>query len=282
MELLRKAPQKNTSHFGTVLLICLLLSGCSGMVQRGGEFLEGRAFAEMELALYRSGERRNRIELRELRLENGERVIDISSAQWPGLTLRGSSPDGRGGFELRQGRILSSHANGWNEFILDISGAASFIDPVFTYPISSGGILYIEGDIERLEISSGSIRLRSNRLSGEAALGPLRNRRERILALTDWMKYWLIENAGPEEGEGSRAFNNPKDFERFWRPILFPELVLRSRRPAEITLPEDLGELKNTGALLRDWEEALAWIFIEYSWENIISSFNEAALDRIR
>ena len=278
-----KAPKKKISQGAAVILIYLLLSGCSALVQRGGEFLEGRAFAEMELALYRSGPRRNRIELRELRLENGERVIDIYNEGWPGIVLRGGMPDGRGAFELYQAKILSSHADGWNDFILDISGAASFVDPVFTYPINSGGILYIKGEIIRLEISSGNIRLKSNRLSGEAALGPLRNRRERILALTDWMKDWLMENGGNRgENGGGRDFSNPKDFESFWRPILFPELVSRNRRPAEIIFPEDLGELKNSGALLRDWEEALVWIFIEYSWDNIISSFNEAALDRIR
>ena len=72
-----------------LLVICFLLSGCAGMVQKGGEILEGNAFTEMELALYRSeGRKENRIELRELRLEDGKWVTEISSNKWPGFVIR--------------------------------------------------------------------------------------------------------------------------------------------------------------------------------------------------
>ncbi|MDR3168006.1 MAG: hypothetical protein LBT93_08680 [Treponema sp.] len=35
----------------------------------------------------------------------------------------------------------------------------------------------------------------------------------------------------------------------------------------------DSWEFRNSGALLRDWEEALLWIYFEYEREQFIESF---------
>jgi len=174
--------------FSLSILFAFLLAGCSSMVHKSGEILEGSAGKELELARYRSDAKRRevKIELRELRRKDGTVVIEMSSSAWPGLTLRGSKPGGRGNFDLEEARILSSHVHGWNEFTLDIQGKAVFDDPKKT-----GGVLYITGEAERFQISSGKIRLKSSYLSGTTALSALRNRRERILALTDWMAGWL-------------------------------------------------------------------------------------------
>jgi len=88
----------------------------------------------------------------------------------------------------------------------------------------------------------------------------------------------------------------PKDmdiekFEKYWKPVLFPELVSRKYRPAgwqqendqwnraesinwnktytERLFPEELWEIRNSGTMLRDWEEALDWIYNEYEWDRI-------------
>jgi hypothetical protein len=37
--------------------------------------------------------------------------------------------------------------------------------------------------------------------------------------------------------------------------------------------PEALRPLRDSGAMLRDWEEASAWIYLEYSWESLLESF---------
>ena len=146
------------AHAVLLISIVLLFIACSGMVQKGGEILEGSSGGEMELALYRSdGKDRETIyELRELVQKDGKIILEISSGMWPGLALRGSKPDGRGNFELTGVRILSPHVNGWNEFTLDILGKAIFDDPK-----KSGATLYITGDLERVQISSGKIRLKS-------------------------------------------------------------------------------------------------------------------------
>jgi hypothetical protein len=271
-----------------VFTLFLLLAGCSGLVQKGGEFLEGSS-GEITLAVYRSTETEKKtVELREIVPEDGIWSLEISSSEWPGLFLKGNMPSGNGSFEFYQARFLSSNAKGWNEFIMDIQGKGSFDNPKQT-----GAVLGIDGDIERIQISSGKIRMKSSRVTGNAALTALRNRRERILALTEWMK----------DPERMGVFADQKEFGQFWKPRLFPELVSKRTRPPEYTgenaewrrengvnwnrsytrqlFPEGLWEFRDSGAMLRDWEEALPWIFLEYSWETIISSFNNITLQRV-
>jgi hypothetical protein len=262
------------------------------MVQKGGEILEGSAFETKTLAVYNSAGGPG-IELRVLQFEDGGEAVELRLGAWPNLALRGTVPAGisanagiaaSGSFEFTEAQFLSTHINGWNAFTLDLLGSASF-------SASSGvvGILRVTGEVERVQISSGMIRLKSSRLTGSAALSPLRNRRERILALVEWMN-GRTENAD---------FSSRNDFEDYWKPRLFPELVSIGKRPPEYSmdtmnnagwvradsvswnrayteslLPEELWELRNSGALLRDWEEALPWIYMEYSWDYIIKSLN--------
>jgi len=280
--------------FKLCLLIITLVS-CSTIVQKGGEIIEGSAFSDEKLASYRSGGKENIIELRELKLENGKWATEISSSRWPGLTLIGNMGNGSGRFELYEARILSSHVQGWNEFTLDILGEA-----VFNNPKKNGAVLYVTRSIEPVQISAGRIRLKSNYITGNSALTSLRNRRERILALTEWM---TETTKGRAENNGEKTvFPDLKNFEKYWKPHLFPEMVSKSKRPPEYSkenaewgradsikwnrtytknlFPGELWEYRNSGAMLRDWEEALPWIFTEYSWDYIIYSFNDTQLDR--
>jgi len=268
------------------------LAGCTSIIQKGGEVLEGSAFAEKTTALYSSGI----VELKEMRNKDGGDFIEISSSRWPGLALRGSVPDADGDFHLTEARILSTHASGWNELNCELLGSGNFVSGQ-----ESGGVLRIEKTPERIQISSGKIRLKSSRLTGNAALTPLRNRRERIIALTEWM-------AERQESSGSSIyFENQEKFAEYWKSLLFPELVFASRRPEDYSsisagnakwnnangvkwnqsytksiFPEALWEFRDSGALLRDWEEALPWIFIEYSWDAIIGTFNNITLHKIK
>ena len=272
-----------------LFVLCpLLFAGCASIIQKGGELLEGSAFDERSIAVYQSdrADWGKTIEVRELESKDGVSYLEISSSEWPELALRGTMPDNDGRLHLTEARFLSSHVHGWNEFSLDILGNAFFrgtssVDALFY-------IFYIDGDVELVQIGSGRILLRSNQLSGTAALIPLRNRRERILALNEWMSGSLGDN---------RIFASQREFEDYWKPRLFPELVSRKKRPQEYSggnarwaradsvrwnltytedvFPEHLWEFRNSGAMLRDWEEALPWIFMEYSWSNIVSSFNE-------
>ena len=203
-----------------------LLAGCTSMVQKSGEVLEGSAFAEKTLAVYRSAGTRKepKIELKELRLKDGNEALEITNSALPGFALRGDRPGAGGSFELRQLRFLSSHVHGWNEFNLDLLGSASLSSSA-----ESSLLLCIADEVERVQISSGKIRLKSSRLTGTAALTPLRNRRERILALTEWMSQ---NEQTSQTSLLNRVFSDKEEFEDYWKPLLFPELVSKRKRPA--------------------------------------------------
>ena len=278
-----------------LILLITLLPGCASLVQKGGEVLDGSAFAEKTLAVYRvaGASEKTAIEVRELGLKDGGKILEISNGAWPGFTLRGSMPETDGSIYLTEARFLSSHTRGWNEFTMDIIGGA-----IFQNPGPAVAILRMTGEVERVEISSGRIRLKSDYITGSAAVTPLRNRRERITALVEWMNEQLSLN------RETPAFVDIGEFEGYWKRRLFPELVLAKNRPAEYSVnnaewkkddgvnwnlgytenlfPEGLWEYRNSGAMLRDWEEALPWIFMEYSWNTIIGSFNNTILQKIK
>jgi hypothetical protein len=201
-----------------------------------------------------------------------------------GLTLRGVIPKD-GVVSFTQADILSTHVHGWNQFTLELLGEGSLSVNGNTSTLS------MPNPPETVLISSGKIRYKDDRMSGADALSNLRNRRERILAVTEWMKTHTKQD-----------FSSQKDFEEYWKRRLFPELVSRRNRPEMYTekgtqwvqgngvrwndnytravFPDELWELRNSGALLRDWEEAASWIYIEYSWDAIAASFNGLELKK--
>jgi len=280
--------RNNWNYF--FFLFAFLLTGCTSLIQKGGEVLEGSAFAAKPKALYSS----DGIELKEIPGRDDESFIEITNSQWPGLVLRGSAPASDGSFQLTEASILSPHVSGWNELNYELLGSGNFSS-------GTGGVLRIDETPERVQVSSGKIRLKSRRITGDTALSALRNRRERILSLTEWMGEWQ-EKAG-----NSAYFDNQEKFDEYWKSLLFPELVPAKKRPQNYSsinagdaewnradgvkwkktytksiFPEALWEFRDSGALLRDWEEALPWIFMEYSWASIISTFNNKTLQKIK
>jgi len=58
-----------------------------------------------------------------------------------------------------------------------------------------------------------------------------------------------------------------KEFRKYWKPLLFQKEQILIQNPS----------------LLRDWEEALSWIYMEYELENIIEILsNQIILQRKR
>jgi hypothetical protein len=104
---------------------------------------------------------------------------------------------------------------------------------------------------------------------------------------------------------GDLAFSSQAEFEAHWRGFLFPELVSPKKRPpswsgedpewvtgedvrwnsgyTRSVFPEALWGVRNSGTLLRDWEEAAAWIYLEFEWDRIIASLTkETRLIKVR
>jgi hypothetical protein len=122
---------------------------------------------------------------------------------------------------------------------------------------------------------------------GNEAVTALRNRRERVDVLVEWMK--SLEN--------SPKGLSIKDFEKYWKPVMFPETVNKKKKPenwlregdvfkraddinwntsyTERVFPEVLHPVRNSGTMLRDWEEALSWIYMEYEWDIVTRAFSQ-------
>lgn len=248
-------------------------------------FGDGSAFTEKTLAQYRSA-KEPKVTIKEVALKDGKTCITITTDIMPAIQLYGSPPNRAGVFYLYSLYFLDSHLYGWNEFNLDILGRGVF--KVW----KNYAKLELEPLIEMLDISGGRIRYAYSRLSGSQALVALETRYRRIIVLTQWM---LSRSQVPD-------FRNRKAFEDYWFPVLFPELVAPKARPplwdagtavwnrtgnirwnetyTEILLPQELKALRNSGALLRDWEEAVGWIYLFYEWDQLAKSLEEVYLTK--
>jgi hypothetical protein len=236
-----------------------------------GRALDGSAFAEKKIAVYRT----SGMELWEMRNKAGGNSLIIMLEKYPTMKLRASAPNEAGEFNLVSLDYLGGSPQGWNEFKLDLAGEGKFIVNGTTATIS------VQPEIEPIQISFARIKRYDTRLSGTEALTGLRNRHERIKAIAEWMN-----------GLGTAPKDmNARKFEKYWKPILFPEIVLKKNQPSdwrreddqwvraesinwnkgytERLFPEELREIRNSGTMLRDWEEALDWIYIEYEWGSI-------------
>jgi len=249
----------------------LICASCVSLLEKAGRALDGSAFAEKKKAVYKA----SGMELWEMRNKAGLRSLIIMLEKYPTMKLRASWPDEQGEFNLVSLDYLGGSPQGWNEFKLDIAGEGRLLFGDRTATIS------IRPEIEQIQISFARIKRYDTRLSGNEALTLLRNRHERIRALTEWMNG--RENAPKEM--------NVKDFEKYWKPILFPEIVSKRKRPVdwqrendqwaraesvnwnkaytERLFPEELREIRNSATMLRDWEEALDWIYNEYELSRI-------------
>jgi hypothetical protein len=270
---------KAAAHFlyAGVVFLCGSLGGCEHLmpvaVEQTGRVLDGSALAEKTLSRYRARKAEGApadLEVRETVNKAGDVSLVILLKDFPAVRFRGSNPAGSGEFYFTGLEYLGGNVTGWNEFTLELSGAGSFIKS------EGAAALAFSGLPEPVQISTGKIRRNETRITGNEALTSLRNRYERILALAEWMR----DREGP-------AFADQKAFEKWWRPILLPETVSPKKRPpewkkaggqwvwaedlrwntayTESLFPENLWPLRNSGALLRDWEETPDWIYFEYS-----------------
>ena len=264
--------------------IFILFTGCVSLMEKTGRALDGSS--EKTIAVYKTEKNAaHAIEIREVRNRAGERSLLISPGGYPAMKLRGTIPGENGEFILTSLDYLAGSSQGWNEYRLDIIGSGKLIINATTATFS------IQPEIDAVQISSGRIKRFDTRITGDEALSSLRNRRERITALAEWMNS-VNEVNGVNGVENVPVMTDLKNFNKYWKPVLFPELVSKSKQPAgwnlesdqfaraedirwntgytERAFPEILREIRNSGTMLRDWEEAVDWIYIEYHWDKIM------------
>jgi hypothetical protein len=266
------------------LVLVVLPAGCVSLAGKIGGLLDGSAREEKILRRYRSEARG--IEFREVE-NSGRRETAILLDKVPTVKLRASLPGSRGLFYLESLEFLAGSLSGWHQFSLALSGQGEF------FPRGEDASFRLTGAPEALDITGGKIRLEQRRLNGEEALSSLRNRYERIKALRDWMK--------SQSGVPFSASANREDFEKYWKPLLLPEIVRDKLRPrafkdrdgpwlraeyvswnagyTEVFFPGHLAEYRNSGALLRDWEETVEWIYLEYAWDRIFRALQEEGIN---
>jgi hypothetical protein len=289
------------SKFIMLALAAFVFTGCVSLMEKTGRAADGSAFKEKTLAVFENPEagyaekgitvsrvRRNR--------DRGEYIL-IELAAFPTLKLRASTPDMYHRISLESLEFLAPNLSGWNEAERPLAGEGHFKDEWYY------GFFFLTGSPEALDISGGRIRRNDERLTGEDALKALHNREERVKVITEWMHSWLLER------EERGVFSSQNEFAEFWEPVLFPELAPPKKRPAEwppaggrelsrrargedilwnldytdAVFSETLRPVRNTGTLLRDWEEAQAWIYIDFEWDSIVESLlQEIRLSKIK
>jgi len=275
----------NLKYIIPLCFIVLLFTGsCVSMMEKTGRVLDGSEAEEKIVTLYRAAKKEGAVadmELWEVQNKAGLRSVVIFLNKYPSIILRGSFPNNSGEFYFTSLEYLAGSYHGWNEYRMELFGTGNL------KLADNSAILKVSGKIEMVQISAGRIQRYDTRLAGNEALARLRDRRERIGALSEWMLQ--LENV--PKGLDRDAF------EKHWKPVLFPEIVSKRKKPegwrqendqwvraddvhwntgytARI-FPEILREIRNTGTMLRDWEEALPWIYIEYEWDTILELLNQ-------
>ena len=272
-------------------LIIIMLSSCISMMEKAGQVLDGSAFAEKKVVHYSSRKKQKAaayVDIKVVKNKTGDQAVVITLSEFPMMKLRGSVPDTNGNFYLTSLEYLSGNSHGWNEYSMEIMGEGILLQ-------SDNAILKIRDEIEMLQISSGRIQRYDTRIIGSDALSDLRNRHKRIESTVAWM--FSLEHAPQRQ--------TIKDFEKYWKPLLFPEIVSKKKKPfgwlqegdqvtradgvrwntsyTERVFFEELRPVRNSGTLLRDWEEALSWIYMEYEWKRIIDILSqETVLKKIK
>jgi hypothetical protein len=242
-----------------------------GWVEAGGRVLEGSAFAEKTLALYQN---EAGIAVQVVQEKNGKQSLLITTDAFPTVTVRATEPTPEGRFYLSSLSFLCSSSSGWNEWTMELSGSGMFRGQyVIALHISS---------LAPLDITEGKILYNTKRLRDEEAIRSLRSRRDRIHTLVQWM----------HEQPDQPVYANQQEFESYWRPLLLPELYTAKHRPpswsgehavfeqaedinwntnyTQAVFPQDIGTVRNSGTLLRDWEEAAGWIYFQYRWDDLV------------
>jgi len=269
---------RNKILFLFVCFVALLFDGsCTSLAEKAGRRLDGSASANKKIAVYREEKKGGAgIELWEVQNKSGLRSIIIALDQFPSIKLRSSPPDENGKIYFSSLEYLAGSFHGWNEYRQDLLGNGNL------RLSGNTAVFQVSGKIEKVQISSGRIRHYDTRITGNEALTKLRDRDERIAALAAWMK----------QRENAPKAISRDDFEDYWKPVLFPEMAKKKKQPenwkqendrwvkaedirwntgyTERVFPEALREIRNSGTMLRDWEEVLPWIYLEYEWDRIV------------
>lgn len=228
----------------------------------------------------------------EVLITTKEGKVEITSPVVPGMSFSGTLSDNT--IYITQVRLFSNWQNGWTEGFYQASGK---------YYVEATGKGYLLKEIDALEIwniESGEIRYRGNYYREDDGLQKVRNRVDRI---EEYVKV-IKEKGGPEFLGDIKKGNSISSYtiKKFLYPVLFPEVVgfnkieksnmmqkayyksdyEKVKVPGsniywrddytKSIFPEHLWELRNSGTIFRDFEEAPNIVISYYNLDGFIKS----------
>ncbi|MDR2343592.1 MAG: hypothetical protein LBD86_03575 [Spirochaetaceae bacterium] len=280
---------KAAYYLSFTLALTLSASSCksiSVLVDGAGRALDGSAFAEKTVKTYLSAGKDFSFRL----VSTGDGGIQsvFVLKNLPFIQFYGTEPDETGLFFITRVHFLFSNAGGWLEGDIGASGTGLIAETS-----GQAAEFSLQSPVNFTGVAHGGIRRHGRHLYGERALDELRGRKDRVQLVAGWMK----ERRPPVPPA------DPREFENYWRPVLLPETVSNKLRPSRYTeagaaqnertvyscaenirwntaytaelFPEHIRWLRDSGSLLRDWEEAVSWFYIEYYWDIIIRELCE-------
>ena len=282
----------------TSTICAVLFSSCLSITDGAGRLMDGSLFAEKTVSKTTLKDAAG-TKVASIITKEKRPALVITSSAVPNLRIYGTEPDENGRFQFTSAVFLCSTHNGWNEVNYDVYG-----NGIYTRLDNTTGSLRFETPLEIIDISKGGMRYGDSRLTTERAVVELRNRAERIDALIAWMGG--TGNPFGQSADGA-AFSDKAAFIAYWRPRLMPELYSPFKRPAEYKqavksagkpaysfgedvlwnkqyteyiFPAHMHKLRDSGALLRDWEDAHDWIYLKYIWKTLPDMLLTASADK--
>lgn len=148
-----------------------------------------------------------------------------------------------------------------------------------------------DGAPRLIDISMAAIRYKNTILRGEEARREALNRQNRLRAFAKLLQDESVESALSarhpalyknvkyfHETIGKRLFPEAMGHDITWKNFDFAEKgytrghgIRWSVSATEALLPEELHELRTSGTLFRDYEEALPWLYLEWLWDYYFS-----------
>lgn len=211
----------------------------------------------------------------------GNATGELYNSLLPAADVRGDIEETEEGliFYVTGVRFFANWPNGWTEGIYEASGS-------YLVTFENGGArLQLRDEVTLWDIAAGEIRYFDTYYRGENGFTKVKNRIDRMTEI-------------------SRFLKTERDFPPFYRDykngtgkiaaFLFPEL---KGSPAEgedsvlgagirwdsgytdEILPEQYGELRNSGTLWRDYEEAAGLFYTIYNFDYVLNEFMQGGGD---
>lgn len=200
-----------------------------------------------------------------LRNKEGEVYGEYRNPLIPAAVISGDIEDTREGglrFYVTEVRFFTNWPNGWTEGVYEASG---------TYLLHNTGgntRLEVEEEFTLWDITSGGIRYFDTYYRGDEGSRKVKNRIDRMTEISRFVK--------KEKGFPGK---DRVTFSRNIRAFLFPEAavmgagIVWDKQYTEKILPEQYIELRNSGTIYRDFEEAPVLFYTMYNLDYVMNTY---------